>query len=1151
MGFPDFTAFYRALHQREPFPWQQALADRLAARGWPDTVEVPTGLGKTTTVTVAVWELARQVYTGEPRTAPLRTVHIVDRTTLVDQTHADLAQLHTALHEAAAARWDGPVGTVARALADTFGTPLVIGHAHGSDTDDGWISSPRTPVVVTMTAHQAVSRVLFRGFGISSGMRPVHAALLGVDALLLLDEPHLSTAALTTLRTATQLQRAQASLPVPHSRVVAMGATIPGMGQDALRIGPADHAHPVAGARLTAPKTLHVATTRSAGDAVVEKALIKAAQAELTAHPDQSLAVVCNTVSTARTVFDTLRGHAGNNAVLVTSRVRGHERTGLNAVLASDVLPRLLVATQTIEAGVDLSVPTMVTEVSEWSSLVQRIGRVNRYGTTSGKVVLIATPPDKARPGTEAIYGHAAAGLAALAAEFPDETDVSPVGLARLREQHADLVAAASAPHPPAPTLTSEMLPTVAHTAPPPSADIDVQPFITGVPERQRAEDVTVAWREVCDPAVLADMPPRPEETVSLPISAVQHLLRQRLHPNVRGSASPAVGDAGQAAETTDARWSDTNGRVAVSTGGPWRTAISSEDVVPGAWVVLHSTLGGHDDTGWNPDAIEPVLDLAAYYRHAHRQWWLLTAEALAALHAIGVLPDASNMDVNERLDADPDELDELAEQLLPAALGPLQFGQVTDDGLWVRATREDEPPAALVTLDDHACHVAERAAHSCNVLDLPSELAAAVTWAGYRHDDGKDDDAFQARLAADPAGPALAKQHPRRSAVRQALPRGWRHESASAQRVADDGGSPLLVHLVAAHHGWARPLMPPAHGPDQAFPTADRFAALNTEWGPWGLAWLETLVRLADHEASATPESGHRPPLSAMPRDQPEQHQRRPIEHRLGGIPADTHLHWWAALGAFAAACEIDPHATLRFDPHPAGAVPVLHTEASLDAITDQVVLLRESVARVAGKHPGLAAKNEKMQATAVRSTLAALDEQSATDRATCAALLDDTQIPSSDGRVEPRVPWRHGNSTLIGTVVKQQHPSRRIADALRSDEIEQHDDAKSFGLLPDKVDPAPTTGIPHTCRSALLPLVLAATCRLPATGCARPAGTTVDRRRSLPTPRWPVSWDTLIALLQTLPQTQDRPWPEHGIDYSTWKELPAQGKTFGWIAD
>lgn len=143
--FPSFTAFYQALYQRDPFPWQRALADQVSTHDWADVVDVPTGLGKTTTMTVAVWELARQAHAGGVRTAPLRVVHIVDRTTLVDQTHADLRTLHAALHEAAGSCSDGPVGAVARALVDAYRTPLMLGHAHGSDRDDGWIHSASVP----------------------------------------------------------------------------------------------------------------------------------------------------------------------------------------------------------------------------------------------------------------------------------------------------------------------------------------------------------------------------------------------------------------------------------------------------------------------------------------------------------------------------------------------------------------------------------------------------------------------------------------------------------------------------------------------------------------------------------------------------------------------------------------------------------------------------------------------------------------------------------------------------------------------------------------------------------------------------------------------------------------------------------------------
>lgn len=1164
--FPSFVAFYSALHARDPFPWQQALAEQVTAHGWPRTVDVPTGLGKTSTMTIAVWELARQVHTGEPRTAPLRVVHIVDRTTLVDQTHADLTVLHTALHDAAAADTDGPVGTVAHTLAEAFGTPLMIGHAHGSDHDDGWVRSAAVPVVVTMTAHQAVSRMLFRGFGISPGMSPVHAGLLGVDALLLLDEPHLSTAALSTLRAATRLQHDTCSLPVPHARVVAMGATVPGGDAEAFRISEADHAHPIAGARLGAQKTLDVVFSKNLDikssnekeewEKIVKDALVKAAASKLQAHPDQSVAVVCNTVAVARAVHQELTAQVTSDALLVTSRVRAHERARMNTTLAQPELPRLLVTTQTVEAGVDLSVAIMITEVSEWTSLVQRIGRVNRYGTTAGQVVLISRPRGTAFPSTKAIYGSAAIKMATLAKRLPESVDVSPIGLQRLQEQHADLVEQASAAHLPAPTLTAEMLPTLQHTNPRPAADVDMQPFITGVPERSRVEDVTVAWRDICDPTVLDGQPPSPEETVSVPLAAVQHLLQRRLHSQNKTSTAPAMDDASSSASSDTVYWRDVTGHVAVRTGGQWAIATSQKDVTPGARILLHTDLGGHDATGWTPEAHNPVLDLSAYYRHQRGQWWLLTDTALSTLHTLGTLTEVPDLTVAEKLtEAEPDEVDALAEQLLPGELGPLQVGPASEHGLWVRAYPENKQATEVVTSDEHACHVAERATRAATTLALPEYLATTLTWGGYRHDDGKDYVAFQAHLGAAPDGEPLAKPHPRHRGIKGVLPRGWRHESSSAHRLVNERASPLLVHLVAAHHGWARPLLPAAAGPEQTLPTNDRFTALNTTWGPWGLAWLESLVRLADHQASATPEEGHAAPSTPMPRDEPDGQQTSsvdpPHEHTLAGLPADTHLHWWAALGALAAATEADPHAALRFAPQPAGPVPVLLTTVDLSAVAERVMALRTSVLRIANQHPGLAKKTEKLKADDARATLAALDEQPPVDRATAAALLDDTQIPDKNGRVEPRVPWRHGNSSLIGKVRTYEHAPEQITTALTSDTPEQHDDEKMFGLLPTGVDPAPAAGIPHTGRSVLLPLVLAATCRLPATGGRHPAGTTVDRRRVLPMPHHPVRWNEIVALLQTLPALPHRPWADCGVDSTAWRELKAPGETFGWIGD
>ena len=68
---------------------------------------------------------------------------------------------------------------------------------------------------------------------------------------------------------------------------------------------------------------------------------------------------------------------------LVHSRFRpaDRERQMKKVVAADDPNPhgRIVVATQAVEAGVDISAAVLFTELAPWSSLVQRFGRANRY----------------------------------------------------------------------------------------------------------------------------------------------------------------------------------------------------------------------------------------------------------------------------------------------------------------------------------------------------------------------------------------------------------------------------------------------------------------------------------------------------------------------------------------------------------------------------------------------------------------------------------------------------------------------------------------------------------------------------------------------------------------------------------------------------
>ena len=91
----------------------------------------------------------------------------------------------------------------------------------------------------------------------------------------------------------------------------------------------------------------------------------------------------------------------------------------------------------------------------------------------------------------------------------------------------------------------------------------------------------------------------------------------------------------------------------------------------------------------------------------------------------------------------------------------------------------------------------------------------------------------------------------------------GYRHEFGSLI-IAEAENLPeatrdLILHLIAAHHGNARPLIscegceagPPSDLESKAGDAALRFVRLQKDYGPWGLAWREAILRAADQAAS------------------------------------------------------------------------------------------------------------------------------------------------------------------------------------------------------------------------------------------------------------------------------------------------------------
>ena len=360
-------ALYRAWFLRvsgfEPFPYQV----RLATDGeLPDLLRAPTGAGKTAAVVLAwLWRALESPRQSVRAQTPRRLIYCLPMRTLVEQTYS------------AVARW-----LEAGGLRERVGPAKLMGGA----IDRGWDDEPDRHQILIGTQDQLLSRALNRGYATSRYRWPVHFAWLHSDCLWVMDEVQLMGAGLATT---AQLQGLRDQLGCyGTSASIWMSATL-----DADRLRTVDHPMPAprtlelgAADRQVAPLRARVEARKqlaSAGlvlggkDKVDGPALAERILAEHV--PGTLTLVVCNQVGRATATYEALR-RSTDDVLLVHSRFRAAERSALNRRLLSEDLGGIVVATQVVEAGLDLDAHTLFTELAPWSSVVQRVGRCNRRG---------------------------------------------------------------------------------------------------------------------------------------------------------------------------------------------------------------------------------------------------------------------------------------------------------------------------------------------------------------------------------------------------------------------------------------------------------------------------------------------------------------------------------------------------------------------------------------------------------------------------------------------------------------------------------------------------------------------------------------------------------------------------------------------------
>jgi CRISPR-associated endonuclease/helicase Cas3 len=369
---------------------------RIAQDGLPDVVEAPTGTGKTGVILAWLWRL---LYGPEPDRAetPRRLVYALPQRSLVEQVAGE------------AERWVANLR-----LTSEVAVHVVMGGE--GKTQGDWRQNMHQPAIVVGTVDSLVSKALNRGYGIGRGIYPIDFALVTNGAHWVIDEIQLCPESTTTLRQLAAFAQTQGWRPAEPFGLTCMSATVDrdrlltvdnSAEPDVLRILPEERTGELA-VRLNAARTVRRLDAEPGAYPAI-------AAAAATLHRDGALTlVVLNTVDAARAVYKALAKQP-TERMLLHSRFRGADRTRLMELL-TDGTSRIVVATQVVEAGIDINASVLITEAAPWPSLVQRAGRCNRTGMVAD-AGLWWIPPGKPQPYEQADIDASCAELAELDGE--------------------------------------------------------------------------------------------------------------------------------------------------------------------------------------------------------------------------------------------------------------------------------------------------------------------------------------------------------------------------------------------------------------------------------------------------------------------------------------------------------------------------------------------------------------------------------------------------------------------------------------------------------------------------------------------------------------------------------------------------------------
>ena len=888
----NFDGWFKELTGHPPFPWQRSLFAKLMSGETPSHCNLPTGLGKTSVV--AIWLLAHLL---EPTKTARRLVYVVNRRTVVDQTTNEVTKLRD--------NFPKLPENVRRGLEG-----FAISTLRGQFADNReWSTDPSKPAVICGTVDMIGSRLLFSGYGVGFKGKPLHAGFLGQDALLVHDEAHLEEPfdclVRSIVKEQTEVEPKRRRMddggiqPAwPHLKIMSLTATNRNTSEKPFELSDEDYKNPFVAKRLNSTKKLHlhaIEDEKKISEQIVSKAID---------FKDKNRAVLIF-VRKVEDVEKIIGKLPKGRYEQLTGTMRGRERDELvrkkifrrflpdESVAETDDDSQdenratvYLVCTSAGEVGVNISADDLICDLSTFESMAQRFGRVNRFGEQDDSQVHIFYPTlfpekDKLSPAREKTL-HLLNQL--------EGQEVSPIALGKL---DPELRAQAFAPLPEILPATDILFDAWAMTTirEPLPGRPPVDEYLHGVEDKEVAE-THFAWREEVSliseylrtgviqdddiEELLEHCDVESHEMLRVPTygrgkayDQIQEIARRApdspiwiIEPNGDLITNKTVSDV------VEKRGNDYATRLAGRTlllppeaGGLTSkgTLLGEEAFLPEVLYDVHGSskelpllrfIHGKDADGY--DVLKPVAGVAE------------STTILAPILLEGSSPLAA---LNKRL----------REAKLPRVrlkfslkLPPVEEDEsIAREYLVFQPTRpvtQKDSAAEWPLLESHLQGVRDIAVRICRDLRLVPELARAIELAAAWHDLGKSREIWQRGAGNSRSYAHVAK--PIHGRPPENLNR-YRHELGSMIDVCSttahatefdrlsEEQQEIVMHLIAAHHGRARPHFPSAETNDPESPAAIceqivsqvpcRYARFQRRFGRWGLAYLESILRAAD----------------------------------------------------------------------------------------------------------------------------------------------------------------------------------------------------------------------------------------------------------------------------------------------------------------